>query len=191
MLTQRRLEPASAGFSIRHLSLLTGGPRGRYADRGNRPEVRCDVTTRRAMKGVLDGFLGTYVSRYSEYDGYWLFGFLVSELQNLRVDLLSDEVRPADDTPEAVAVALARLKFRDQVAKAGLSFGSIRAAELEIARQLGTRKGFVSGSARDGYSVLFEATATMDNGRVYKRERSVFISPHDATIERRSARAGG
>ncbi|MHC4405609.1 MAG: hypothetical protein ACYTG0_38680 [Planctomycetota bacterium] len=141
------------------------------------------------MKGALDGFLGTYVSRYSDYDGYWLFGFLVSDLQHLRIDLLSDEAESAEHEPEAVAMALARTKFRDQVAKAGLSVGSIRAADL-IVRQTGTRNGFVNGVARDGYDVLFKATSTMDNGRVYERHRSVFISPHDASMELRSTRVG-
>ena len=35
---------------------------------------------RRTIKGVLDNFLGTYTSRYSDYDGYWLFGMVVGEV---------------------------------------------------------------------------------------------------------------
>ncbi len=34
------------------------------------------MATRRAINGVLGNFLGTYVSRYSDYDSYWLFGFI-------------------------------------------------------------------------------------------------------------------
>ncbi len=148
------------------------------------------MTTHRAMNGVLEGFLGTYTSRYSDYHGYWLFGFLVSDLQSLRIDLLSGQTRAVKDTPEATAISLARTKFRDQVAKVGVSFDKIRAAELEITRLPGTRKGSDYAQARDGYDVLFKATVTMDNGRAYERQRSVFVSPHNASIEMHSARAG-
>ncbi len=137
------------------------------------------------MKGVLEGFIGTYVSRYSDYDGYWLFGFLVPDHQRLRIDLLSNEACSVDDAPQGAATALARAKFRDQVTKAALPFGTIHTAKLDIVRQPGTRKGYVNVE-RDGYDVLFKVTATMDNGRVYERQRSVFVSPHDASIERRS-----
>jgi hypothetical protein len=147
------------------------------------------MTTRRVIKGVLEGFLGTYVSRYSEYDGYWLFGFLVLDLQHLRVDLLSSQACSVSDTPEAVAMALARAKFRDQVAKVGLSLKSICTAELEITRLPRTQGGLENGQVRDGYDVLFKAIATMDNDRVYERQKTVFVSPHDASLELRSARA--
>ena len=63
------------------------------------------MTTRKAMKGVLDGFLGTYMSRYSHYEGYWLFGFLICDLPCLRVDLLSDGARADETAPEALAIA--------------------------------------------------------------------------------------
>jgi hypothetical protein len=146
------------------------------------------MTTRRAIKGVLEGFLGTYVSRYSEYDGYWLFGFLVLDLQHLRIDLLSNQACAVDNTPKTVALTLARSKFRDQVGKAGLSLKSIGAAELEITKLSGTQRVLENGQVRDGYGVLFRAVATMDNGRVYERQRTVFVSPHNASIELRSVR---
>ena len=46
------------------------------------------MAKRRAIRGVLGNFLGTFTSRYSDYDGYWLFGFLVADLKDLRIDLL-------------------------------------------------------------------------------------------------------
>lgn len=61
-------------------------------------------------------------------------------------------------------------------------------AELELVRQPGTRKELVNGLAREGFTVLFKASATMDNGRLYQHDRSVFIAPHDASIELPSAR---
>jgi hypothetical protein len=42
----------------------------------------------RTLRAVLHNTLGTYLSRYSDYDGYWLFGFLVPRLIELKFDLL-------------------------------------------------------------------------------------------------------
>jgi hypothetical protein len=33
------------------------------------------MVTPRAIRGMLRNFLGTYTSQYSDYKGYWLFGF--------------------------------------------------------------------------------------------------------------------
>ncbi len=72
------------------------------------------MATRRTMRGVLGNFLGTYTSRYSDFDGYWLFGFLVSDLGEFRIDLLAPN--PGEpNTPLAVAVQLAAAKFDDQM----------------------------------------------------------------------------
>ena len=54
------------------------------------------MASRRVIKGVLGNFLGTYVSRYSDYDGYWLFGFLVGDLGELRINLLGQSVSDPD-----------------------------------------------------------------------------------------------
>ena len=47
---------------------------------------------RRIIKGVLHNFIGTYTSRYSDYDGYWLFGMVVRDVAELRIDLLYPNV---------------------------------------------------------------------------------------------------
>ena len=64
------------------------------------------MTTRKAIKSVLDNFLGTYISRYSDYDGYWLFGFLVKESPHLKINLLSTNVDTTISGPESIAVVL-------------------------------------------------------------------------------------
>ena len=35
------------------------------------------MATADVIKSVLRNFLETFASRYTDYDGYWLFGFLV------------------------------------------------------------------------------------------------------------------
>ena len=70
------------------------------------------VANRRVIKGVLDNFLGTYTSRYTDYEGYWLFGLLVADLGEVEFDLLAAGGSP--DSPLGVAELAASLKFADQ-----------------------------------------------------------------------------
>ena len=143
--------------------------------------------TRRVIRGVLGNFLGTYTSRYTDYDGYWLFGFLVADLGELRIDLLAP---PASNSkvPLDVAVQSAVDKFADQMQKAGLVRSQIREAWLTI-RKLPVRSvGLNNSVARAGNNVSFWVGTVTDNGRCYEREQIVVVAPHNAEVERRSAR---
>jgi hypothetical protein len=48
----------------------------------------------RKIRGVLHNFLATYSSRYSDYDGYWLFGVLAQESGHLQIDLVNPDQDP-------------------------------------------------------------------------------------------------
>lgn len=74
---------------------------------------------RRSITGVLYGFPGTYTSRYSDLDGYWLFGFLVPEVVDVNFDLMGDRAISVA-SPLAFAETLARAKFKEQMGKAAL-----------------------------------------------------------------------
>jgi hypothetical protein len=78
------------------------------------------IPRRRNLKGVLAGFLGTYTSRYSDYQGFWLFGFIVGLPNPLEIDLLG--VQENALSPEDMAGDLARVKFREQLRSTALSF---------------------------------------------------------------------
>jgi hypothetical protein len=138
----------------------------------------------RAIRGVLGSFLGTYTSRYSEYDGYWLFGVLIADLVEMRIDLLgappSDPVAPAD-----VARAIAIVRFDEQLRKAGLQRADLREASL-ILRRGDPATGMVDYRPSDGWRVIFAVTAVTAVGRRWSHERAVFVAPHDPTVERRS-----
>src|SRR4051812_17003733 len=105
----------------------------------------------RAIKGVLHNFLETYTSRYSDYDGYWLFGMLLGELGQLDIDLLGTGCETSDRTPITAAVQLATTKFKDQIEKAGLSLSHIQEAQLAITKSPDFRDVFVSGHRRAGF----------------------------------------
>ena len=142
----------------------------------------------RVMRSVLQNLLGTYASRHSDFQGYWLFGYLIADLGELRIDLLG-VVTPAPYSAMEAATNLALTKFREQVSKAGLNFRRIKSASIVLERLATAERGFVNGHVSDGYRLRFAAAATMDTGRTYESESTVFVAPHDPSWEQRSARA--
>jgi hypothetical protein len=143
------------------------------------------LVSQRAVKGVLGNFLGTYTSRYTDYEGYSLFGFIVSDLSSLAIDLLC----PAFGTesgPLNAAVQLAASKFDEQMRKADLDRSQVREASLTIEKSPTLVAGLVNGHACNGYNVSFLARAITQSGKQYERRQAVFVAPHDARIEHRS-----
>jgi hypothetical protein len=147
------------------------------------------MTTDRAFRGVVRNFLSTYASRYSDYQGYWLFGFIVSSLSEFRVDLLTPAVPDPHTPSSALAAYLAHQKFTEQVQKARLDLSRLRGATLLLARKTPPVYGFVNGHRSAGHVIAFRATAVTETGRSYSAELEVFVAPHDPAIENRSASA--
>jgi hypothetical protein len=135
------------------------------------------------MKSVLNGFLGTYTSRYSDLRGYWLHGQLPFDTPEYHFDLLAT---PLDsEAPVAVAQRLAILRFWEQLSKSGLDAAHVVCAKLNVLMKSEIVNGWQGDYRSDGHIVEFVATALMDNGRSFERKRAVFIAPHDPQKERR------
>ncbi len=141
------------------------------------------MTSRKALRGALNGFLGTYISRYSDYQGYWLFGQSPeSDLKQGNFDLL--ESGQGTNTPSEAARSFAGSRFREQVAKASLSMDVVSRAELCIKAtdEYGECR---QGDFRSrGRRVIFEALVCSDTGQTYRACCSAFIAPHDPDKER-------
>lgn len=152
--------------------------------------ANCDMANRRMIRGALGNFLGTYTSRYSDYDGYWLFGMLVDQLDELDIDLLHPGESSGPASPIALAIRLAASKLADQLGKAGIPASCIREARLTIAKLPGVTQGPVNGRVCAGHNVRFCARVVSDLGTTYEKAISVFIAPHNPRIESRSGRAG-
>jgi hypothetical protein len=144
------------------------------------------VASRRRLKSALRGFLGTYSSRYSDYDGYWMFGLIEPQLDGLSVDLLS-ELRDPPSTPVAAALGLAKQRFREQLTKAKLPFSAVSQAQLSIAREASER-GPVHGHYTAGHRFTFSVHAVSDRGKAFHDETTIFVAPHDPRFELRSRR---
>ncbi len=147
------------------------------------------MATRRVIKGVLHSFLGTYSSRYSDYRGYWLFGLLVSDLDELIVNLLGPV--PNRPHPRWRLQKLAVTRFKDQVRKARLKPEQIREARLSIKRSPEVARGSVNDHLCAGWQVIFHARALMDDDRWYDCEQVLFVALHDPQVEQRGSRGTG
>ncbi len=137
---------------------------------------------------MLRSFLGTYAGRCSEHDGYWLFGFLVADLTELRIDLLGDSPSGSPSTSSA-AVALAVRRFAEQLRLSGLDRSRVRETRVTLTRLPGAAFGAVHGHVRAGFTVQFVAEAVLDDGKAYRDELTTFVAPHDPAIESRSGRS--
>ena len=143
------------------------------------------MATRRVIKSVLGNFLGTYTSRYSDFGGYWLFGFLVADLTELQINLLGQEVsEPA--SPRGVAISSAIAKFEEQREKSHLARSHIHEAWLTIQRLPGTDFGWHNKLWAAGFKVCFSASARTDDGKRYDRNCTVFVTSHDPLVEHKS-----
>jgi hypothetical protein len=142
----------------------------------------------RVMRSVLHNVLGAYVSRYSDYNGYWVFGFLVPDLNELRIDLLATEVAAPED-PVGAATLLAVTRFQEQVRKARVDLKRIAGAGMVLRRSPSVVQGLVNGHVCQGYQVSVAVTATMATQSSYKDECAVFVAPHSPQREVRSVRA--
>ena len=145
---------------------------------------------RRCIKGILCGFLGHFASRYSDYEGYWLFGLLITDHAETTIDLLGSTAASAGAGPLAAASRLAKVAFREQVAELGLEISRVREAHVGLVRSSTTARGHVNGRMTDGYDLTLIATAVSDLGTAYQSTTSIFVAPHNPEVEQRSARAG-
>lgn len=139
----------------------------------------------KAICGVLANFLGTYASRYSSYDGFWLFGFLVRDLTEIRIDLLAPPPSEAG-SPVGTAVRFAVVKFEDQMRKAGVIHAQVREASLVIRMLPDVVEGTINGVRCVGCNVSLLAHALTQSGRQHERERILFVAPHNPQVEHRS-----
>lgn len=149
------------------------------------------MPSRKLLASVLRGFLGTYVSRYSDLDGYLVFGLAADALDGLEVDLTIDAPPPSLDSVSEVR-RLAIRRFAEQLAKVGLSGCVVRSATLAIHRTPESRDCHVETGRRvpSGHDYSFTVSVVTDLGRPYRAECRAFIAPHAPDVFTRSTRRG-
>lgn len=144
---------------------------------------------RKHMAGAVRNFLGTYLSRNCDYRGYWLFGQLVKELDEMNIDLLSaisgeDENSTARAaTATAAARQLAIAGFRRQWAHARLDIRRLKEASLRIAKRPPVQSLF----GRLAHQVEFTVTVRWNGADPCITEASLLVAPHNPFLEQRRA----
>jgi hypothetical protein len=118
---------------------------------------------RRDLKGVVHNFLGTYTSRYSDHEGWWIFGLAEAQLGNAQVDLLGSFDR-ADD-PLSAATQMAQAKFAEQLVKAKIPASFIREAHLSVIRAPELSRGHVNGRWCEGHTFTFAVQVVSRHSR--------------------------
>ncbi|MEM7246244.1 MAG: hypothetical protein AAF533_12925 [Acidobacteriota bacterium] len=146
------------------------------------------MTTRRAIKGVLHDFLGSFTSRNSDYRGYWLLGQLLPEPEQRELDLIG---RPTGGGGAwGFARDLALRLFQEQVLATGLGLEDVDAATLEWCRGDGVMSLSKKNPRVIGYRVRLRVRATMVGGRCFERHVTLdYVSPRDPRRDRRSTRS--
>lgn len=135
--------------------------------------------------GVAYNFLGTFTSRYSNYDGYWLFGFLVPNFAVVRVNLLQANVEQ-DDAICSFMKQRAVVRFADQCQKGRLALSTISTAILKL-HQLPERvPGEINGHPCSGFHVRFDVEVFGVDGRRGHSSCELFVAPHNPAVERQS-----
>ena len=150
------------------------------------------MPTRRVLRSVLHNFLGTFVSRYSDYQGYWLIGQIEPWLGGWEVDLLA----PVSDqiTPEVIAYShrWAKAKFFEQLEVAGVQAEQVTQALTRFVPLVPTPNSEVCVSWRGGTRLCREVVLGVwvmtDTGRRFSSRRRVFVASHDPHREFQSGR---
>jgi len=146
----------------------------------------------RLMKSVPHNILGTFCSRYSDIDGYWMFSFLIPQLEfsginSLTIDLIGDCYAESTAILQSVHRRSVSV-FRDQLSKAGLSLASIRSATLNISWPMKDSDGQVNLHRCKGRAVLFRVCIMTSQGRMCDAEKRMFVAPHNPQVEHCSGR---
>ena len=137
----------------------------------------------RALQGILGNYLGAYLSRDSDYHGYWLFGFLVHELTEMRVNLLQPSADDRDHFRFAIELAVRR--FHEQLQKGRVQLDRVRAAELTLKREPTAVLTTVNGTATTGWVVRGSVVVEVLSGRQFTAERRILVTRHNPTLEYR------
>jgi hypothetical protein len=145
------------------------------------------MATQRVLRSVTRNFLETYTSRYSDREGYWLFGFL-SDSPQLEIDLLGDRHRRSEDPPEDARL-FAMDAFVDQLTKARMAEARLRSARLTISTSPQRTDQVAGGTLREGREMTFAVVITTNTGATYDARCTRFVARHDPSLELRSTRA--
>ncbi len=133
------------------------------------------MPTHRAIKALINNFLGTYVSRYTDHRGFWIFGLWVNEHEFQSIDLLSPAAE--GDSVSASAENLAKARFSEQSTKFGFSHDDFSAVSVSITRSSELVHGHAGNRPVLGYRLTLTVRVISASGREHSASCESFAEP--------------
>ena len=143
------------------------------------------MKVRRRITGALASFLDTYISRYTDLNGYWLFGQLLVEASNTQLPIISGEAQLPVLPISRHATILGRKKLFEQLDKHHIPREFVKEADLRFEKKEESY-GWIEHRRVRGYLVVLTANAISDLGKKYTCHARIFVSPHDPEVERQT-----
>jgi len=143
---------------------------------------------RRRLTGVLCGFLDAFVSRNSDYDGYWIFGFLAGEAYEVSFGLLSTNSNAEGPSAFSTAARIAQSKFAELLEKSRIPMEFVSQGRVIITKLEPATLGLVNGRTSNGHLYSIRAEVMSDLRKQYTASKVIFIASHDPSVEQRSRR---
>jgi hypothetical protein len=151
---------------------------------------------RKELKGVAAGVLGSFVSRYTEVDGYWALGMLYQHAEDhatnaVEIDLLRRRIVPEDSGLTALAAYCSSLLGK-QLGHRGIPDNWVRDAKISVQFDVPLQGRYAPQQTwREGRPFEAIIEVTDDSGTVHSVSALGWCAPHDPKKESRSARTGG
>ncbi|NWJ25955.1 hypothetical protein [Rhizobium sp. RM] len=134
------------------------------------------MSRRKQFQGICDGILGSFVSRYNDFNGYWALGQYVSVLNNLGERQLQLKLTHATETPDHPAFALSEEYYGGAV---------LRMMEANAMPPTWLADATIRVSIVAPAKVMCEIEIVSDLGKTYRSERTITVRPHDPAVELR------
>ena len=152
------------------------------------------MATRRALKGVSAGLVGSFMSRNNDVEGYWGMGVLLrcaSEhgLHELTIDLLDAAANPlAENEPPKIVARRYGEMLKAHLQNAAIDPTKISRARIEV--RFGTSGDLpMPPLATWGLPFVCVAVIVDDHGRTWSSSKAGVCGPHDPRRESRRIRA--
>lgn len=148
------------------------------------------------LAGVVNSFLGSFVSRYSSHQGYWLMGWFVLEDRDWTFELIPHQLPSQCNTQvSAAAYNCAHETLCDLLVKHDLGPEIVSWAKLEIqlaleGQPIADTRGLQAERSQlrlpEQRRVAVKLKLVSKRGRVYQNCINVFAAAHNPQHELRS-----
>lgn len=139
--------------------------------------------TLRAIKSVLHNFLGTFTSRYTEYNRYSFWGFVLPYLDSCEIDLLKKNRHYSENVLLDEFSDLACKIFLEQLRKHKIEMHELLKANLTFIILAPLFEHGINNPLPQGSTLKVLAEVQTIYYKIYCRTISITVWKHDPAIE--------